>query len=67
MTGLDLSYVIKDEMQRVSEEISRLTRRRAILQGALTKLRLSWKPAVVLAELEASGETVPIPAEEAQR
>ena len=64
MTGLDLAYVVKDEMQRVSEAISRLTRRRAILQGAATRLRLGYSPTVVLAELDAAGESVTLPAEE---
>ena len=65
MTGLDISFVLKDEMNRLAEVISRASRRRAILQGGATKLRLGYPPAAVLAELEAAGEPITLPTEEA--
>jgi hypothetical protein len=63
MTGLDLAFVLKEEMTRQTEIISVAMRRRAILQGAATRLRLGYAPAVVLAELDAAGESVALPAE----
>src|ERR1051325_6734840 len=56
MTNLDLAQLLKDEMGRLTEEISAATRRRNILQGAATRLRLGVPQTVVAAELEAQGE-----------
>ena len=59
MGGLDLADALKQEVQRLSEQISALTRRKAIYQHYATRLRLGVKPDVVRAEIEATGESMP--------
>lgn len=58
MTNLDLAQTLKDEMARLHAVISAANRRLAIYTGAATRLRLGKAPSVVLAELEAAGETL---------
>ena len=59
MSNLALADLLKAEVQRLSEEISRLTRRKAIYQHYATRLRLGVKPEVIRAEIEATGEAMP--------
>jgi hypothetical protein len=59
MTSLDLAQVLKEEVQRLNEQISALTRRRNVLAHYSTRLRLGVKPEVVRAEIAAAGEAMP--------
>lgn len=59
MSNLELADVLKAEVQRLSEEISKLTRRRNVLGHYATRLRLGVKAEVVRAEIEATGEALP--------
>lgn len=64
MTALDIAQVLKDATVAINEEISRLTRRRAVYQAAATRLRLGVSPEVVKVEIQAAGEPVPEGVEE---
>ena len=59
MSSLELAELLKQEVQRLSEQISALTRRKAIYQHYATRLCLGVKPEVVRAEIEATGEAMP--------
>jgi hypothetical protein len=61
VTGLDLADLIKEELQREHEIISRHMRRRAILEHYARRLRLGVNPTVVRAEIEAAGESLTLP------
>ena len=58
MTSLDLATILKGEMQKQHEIVSVAKRRLAILTHYATRLRLGVHPEVVLAELDAAGETI---------
>jgi hypothetical protein len=59
MSNLELAELLKEEVQRLNEQISALTRRKNILSHYATRLRLGVKPDVVRAEIEATGESMP--------
>jgi hypothetical protein len=58
VTSLDLAAVLKQEIQKQHEIISKATRRRNVLEHYVTRLRLGKDPKVVQAELEAAGEPI---------
>jgi hypothetical protein len=58
MTSLELAEVLREQIRREHEIISRHSRRRAILEHFATRLRLGVSEKVVRAEIAAQGETI---------
>ena len=60
MTSLDLAHLLKAEIQKEHEVISKHMRRRNILEHFASRLRLGVSEKVVRSEIEAQGETIDV-------